>query len=77
MMVTPKVTRGNNLTNKYLSCLALGSTCLDEEDIAVLNNVFLALGHDLSSSLYSRFVTKLLECIVVENNRLNESFLEI
>lgn len=60
-----------------LSCLALGSTCLDEEDIAILNNVFFALCHDLSSSFYSRFIAKLLEGIVVENNRLNESFLEI
>ena len=60
-----------------MSRLAFSSTCLDEEDIAVLNNVVFALGHDLSSSLYSRFVTKLLQGIVVENNRLNKSLLEI
>lgn len=72
----PKLLGGNNLTN-MLSCLALGSTCLDEEDIAILNNVFFTLGHDLSSCLYSCFVTKLLKSVVVENNRLNESFLEI
>lgn len=57
--------------------LALSCTSLDEENIAVLNNVILALGHNLSSSLHRGFVSVLLESLVVEDNGLDECLFKI
>lgn len=57
--------------------LTLGSTRLDEQDIAILHDIFLTLGHDLAGSLDRGFVTTLLESIKVEDNGLNESLLKI
>lgn len=57
--------------------LALGSTSLDEENITVLNNVVLALGHNLTGSLDSTFVTKLLKESKVIHNGLDEGLLKV
>lgn len=59
------------------SRLALGSTGLDEQDITVFNNVVLALGHNLTSSLDSTFIAKLLKEREVIHNGLNESLLKV
>lgn len=55
----------------------LGSTSLDEQDISILDNVLLALGHDLTSRLDGRFVAKLLQDRVVVHDDLDEGLLEI
>ncbi|KAI6768176.1 hypothetical protein HG530_006185 [Fusarium avenaceum] len=55
----------------------LGSTCLDVDDITILNNILLTLGHDLTLGLDLGFFTKFLECVVVENESLDEGLLEI
>lgn len=60
-----------------LSDLALGGTGLDEQDIAILNDVFLALGHDLTSSLDFSLITILPQGTVVIRNGLDEGLLEI
>lgn len=58
-------------------CLGLGSTSLDEDDVAVLNNVVLALGHDLSLGLDLGFRLQLLEEVEVVYNALNEGLLKV
>ena len=60
-----------------LTQLGLGSTSLDEHDITILNNVVLALGHDLTGSLDSRLIAKLLQGAVVVHNSLNEGLLKV
>lgn len=57
--------------------LALGSTGLDEEDITILNNVVLALGHDLTSSLDGTFIAKLLQKSKVVHDGLDEGLLKV
>jgi hypothetical protein len=61
----------------FLFALTLSGTGFDQEDITVINNVFLAFGHDLSGSLHGSLVSVLLESVIVENNSLNECFLKI
>ena len=58
-------------------CLSLGSTSLDEDDVSVLDNVVLALGHNLSLGLDLGFRLQLLEEVEVVNNALDESLLEV
>lgn len=57
--------------------LALRCTSLDEQDIAVLNNVVLALSHDLTFGLDARLITLLPQGLVVVHDDLNESLLEV
>lgn len=57
--------------------LALSGTSLDEQDVAILDDVILALGHDLTSSLNGSFVTELTQGVVVVGNSLNEGLLEV
>jgi hypothetical protein len=57
--------------------LALGSTGLDEKNIAVFDNIFFALSHDLSGRFDRGFIASLLESVIVEDNCLDECLLEI
>lgn len=57
--------------------LVLGSTSLDEQDITVLDDVILTLGHDLTSSLDTGFIADLTQNTVVVCDSLNEGLLEI
>lgn len=57
--------------------LVLSSTGLDEHDIAVLDDVILALGHDFTSSLDGVFVTVLAERSIVVHDGLDEGLLEV
>jgi hypothetical protein len=57
--------------------LVLSSTGLDEHDIAVLDDVILALGHNLTSSLDAVFITVLTERRVVVHDGLDEGLLEV
>ena len=59
------------------SCLALCGTGLDEQDITVLNNVVLALCHDLALRLHTGLITLLLQHIVVVHDSLNEGLLKV
>jgi len=68
-----KVTQGN----KALRRLALGGTSLEEDDIAILDNVVLALGHHLALCLHLGFIAKLLQRGEVVHDGLNEGLLEI
>lgn len=47
------------------------------DDITILNNILLTLGHDLTLGLDLGFFTKFLECVIVENESLDEGLLEI
>lgn len=55
----------------------LGSTSLDKEDIAILDDVILTLGHDLTSGLDGSFITEFAQNTVVVRNSLNEGLLEV
>jgi hypothetical protein len=61
----------------YNMHLVLGSTGLDEQDIAILDDVILALGHDLTGGLDSTFITELTQRVVVVHNDLDECLLEV
>jgi hypothetical protein len=77
-------TRHSSIDVEHLSidasttrCLSLGCTGLDEDDITILDDVVLALGHDLSLGLDLGFCLQLLEGAEVVNNALNESLLKV
>lgn len=55
----------------------LSSTGLDEQDITVLDEIFLTLGHNLASSLHRAFITELTQHTVVVRDSLDESLLEV
>lgn len=57
--------------------LVLSSTGLNEHDIAVLDDVVLALGHNLTSSLDAVLITVLTERGVVVHDSLDEGLLEV
>lgn len=57
--------------------LGFGSTGLDEQDITVLDDVFLTLGHDLAGSLHLVLVTELTQDRVVVRDSLDESLLKV
>lgn len=57
--------------------LRLGSTGLDEQDITVLDDVFLALGHDLSLGLNFGFIAQLLQNVEVIDNGLDKGLLKV
>ena len=57
--------------------LVFGSTGLDEQDITVLDDVILTLGHDLTSSLDGAFIAELTQNTVVVCDSLDEGLLEI
>lgn len=57
--------------------LVLSSTGLDEHDIAVLDDVIFALGHNFTSSLDGVFITVLTERSVVVHDGLDEGLLEV
>ena len=59
------------------SSLCLGSTSLDEQNVAVLDNVVLALGHDLALCLDSGFVTLFPQCLVVVHNSLDKCLFKV
>jgi hypothetical protein len=60
-----------------IQCLSLGGTSLDKDDVSILDNVVLALGHDLSLSLDLGFCLQLLEEVEVVYDTLNESLLKV
>jgi hypothetical protein len=64
---------------RIIACatLGLGSASLDQQNVAILNHVILALGHDLALCLDLRFVAELLEHVVVEHNGLDERLLKV
>jgi hypothetical protein len=47
------------------------------DNITVLHDVLLTLGHDLALGLDLGLITKFLECVVVEDESLDEGLLEI
>lgn len=57
--------------------LALSSTGLDEQNIAILNDVIFALGHDLTLGLDRRFITLFPQSLVVVHDRLDEGLLKV
>lgn len=61
----------------YFKVSALGSSGLDEKNITILNDIFFALGHDLSGRFDGGFIAILLESIIVEDNCLDKRLLEI
>ena len=65
------------LVTSKASSLALGGTSLEKDNITVLNDVVLALGHDLALGLDLSLSAKLLERLVVVDDDLNESLLEV
>jgi hypothetical protein len=67
----------NNLCTSRLSNLALGGTGLEQDNVAVFDNVVLALGHDLALGLDLRLGAELLEHGVVVHDDLDEGLLEI
>ena len=64
------------IIHKY-DLLGLGSSSLDEENVAVLDHIVLTLGHDLALGSYSGFVSFLLQHVVVEHNGLNECLFKV
>ena len=67
----------NNLCTSRPSNLALGGTGLEQDNVAVLDDVVLALGHDLALGLDIRLVANLLEHGVVVHDDLDEGLLEV
>ena len=59
------------------SRLRLCRTGLDKDDITILNNVVLALGHDLTLRLAGSFITFFPQCGVVVHNTLDEGLLKV
>ena len=59
------------------SHLALGGTSLEEDNVTILKDVVLTLGHDLALSLELGFRAKLLEHAVVVDDTLDEGLLEV
>lgn len=57
--------------------LALGSASLEQDNVAVLDDVVLALGHDLTLGLDLGLSAQLLEHGVVVHNDLDESLFEV
>ena len=57
--------------------LTFRGSSLDQKDIAILNDIILALSHHFTSSLHSRFIAELFQSVEVENDGLNESLLKI
>lgn len=57
--------------------LVLSSTGLDEQDITVLDDVILALGHNFASGLDASFITNLAQSSVVVYDDLDEGLLEV
>jgi hypothetical protein len=60
-----------------MDSLTLSSSCLEEENISILNDVVLALGHDLTLGLDLAFITQLLQNVEVVDDSLDESLFEI
>ena len=59
------------------SNLALSGTSLEEDNVTVLDDVVLALGHDLALGLDLSLSAELLKSLVVVDDDLNESLLEV
>lgn len=57
--------------------LRLGSTSLDEKDITILNDVVLALGHDLALGLDFGFIAQFLQDVEIVDNGLDKSLLKV
>jgi len=64
-------------THQQFNALSLGGTGLDEDDVSVLDNVVLALGHDLSLGLDLGFCLQFLKEVEVVDNALNEGLLKV
>jgi len=54
-----------------------GRTGLDQEDITILHDVVLALGHDLTGSPDGRFVAVLPQRLIVEDDGLDEGLFKV
>ena len=65
------------LVTSRASNLALGGTSLEQDNVTVLNDVVLALSHDLALGPDLSLSAELLECLVVVDDDLNESLLEV
>jgi len=61
----------------FCICLTLGSASFDEQNVAILDHIVLALGHNLTLGLDASFVTLLPQYTVVIHNCLNEGLFEI
>jgi len=59
------------------SYLCLGRSSFDQYDIAIHNLVVLALGHHLTRSLHSCFITRLFQGLKVVYYTLDEGLLKI
>lgn len=67
----------NILCTSRTSNLALGGTGLEQDNVAILNDVVLALGHDLTLGFDLRLGAELLEHAVVVHDTLDEGLLEV
>lgn len=66
-----------NLVTTRASRLALGGASLEEDNVTIIKDVVLALGHDLALGLDLGFGAELLKHGVVVYDTLNEGLLEI
>lgn len=64
-------------TFKLIYPLSTCSTRLDQQDIAVLDDVILALGHDLTGRLDSGLVAELTQGVIVVHHSLDEGLLKV
>jgi hypothetical protein len=74
--ITPKA-QYSHPNSEVIDSLRLGGTGLDEYNVAVLDNVVLALGHDLALRLEGSFITLFFQCVVVVYDTLNECLLKV
>lgn len=58
-------------------CSRLCSTGFDQDNVAILHHVVLALGHHLPGSFDGRFVSQLSQCLIVEDDALDKGLFEI
>lgn len=65
------------LVTSRASDLALGGTSLEKDNVTVLNDVVLAFGHNLALGPDLSLSAELLERLVVVDDDLNESLLEV
>lgn len=62
---------------RKVPALVLGGTGLDDENVTILDNVVLALGHHLALGLDLGFVTELLDGAKVVDNGLDKGLLKV
>ena len=55
----------------------LGSTCLDQDNVPVFDNIILSFGHDFACTSDSRLIAKFFQDIIIVDYTLNESLLKV